>query len=111
MTNETIKIIKEKYQREFNLQETVSLLRMSGSILMSWGVSRYINFENKALVLKVNGHHHKGYVVIILAWDDTYSFYLVSTHGTVKYEQHMVYFDMLTEAIDKKIERIPEYSH
>ncbi len=97
-------------EREFNLQETMALLKGSGSIYWSWGVSKLMNFENKVLTLKVNGHHHKGYVFISLAWNDTYTVNIVSTHNNVKNTFKEVYFDMLVNTIDKEIEYVKDYS-
>ena len=67
------------------------------------------NIENKGLMFKVNGHHHKGYVLITLDWMDTYDVHLVTTHGNIVKSFEMVYFDMLVEIIDNNIERIEEY--
>lgn len=103
-------IVSEKTQREFDPNETMQWLSINPSIFWSWGVSKKINLYNKALLLNVNGHHHKGWVVITLAWDDTYSLYYINTNGTIVGEQHNVYCDMLRDVIDDKIERIAEYN-
>ncbi len=110
MTSKTLALIKSKLEREFNPQETLSVLRHNFSIFASWGVSKLANLDNKALILKVNAHRHKAYVVITLAWDDTYSVYLINANGTIKKGFTEVYFDVLTETIDDEIERIPEYN-
>lgn len=109
MTTKTLLLIKSKFEREFNQQETLSVLRHNFNIFASWGVSKLATFEGKALILKVNAHRHKAYVVITLAWNDTYSVYLINANGTIKKEFTEVYFDVLTETIDNEIERIPEY--
>ena len=96
-------------EREFNTKETLDLLKMNGFKFWSWGASGFKNFGDKVLTFKVQGHHHKGYVVITLGWDDTYTIRLVSTQGNVKFKMEGVYFDMLFEILDEKIERIPEY--
>ena len=109
MNGKTFDLIKSKLEREFDFKETMQVLTHNLPIYMSWGVSSRGQMDSKALILKVNGHHHKGYVVITLAWNDTYSVYLVSTHGNLVKEFQEVYFDCLTELIDNHIERIPEY--
>jgi hypothetical protein len=96
-------------QRDFEVSETVQLLQLNKTIYWSWGVESLLNFKNKGLLLKVNGHHHKGWLLIILAWDDTYSYYLLEGNKTIKKEQHNVYFDMLTDMLDKDIEYIEDY--
>lgn len=105
----TIKIIEPLLKMEFNLSETMRVLTNNKPIYFSWGVSSRVNFHNKGLLLKVNGHHHKGYVLITLDWTDTYTVTIISTHGNIKNTYDMVYFDDLVEIIDNRIERIPEY--
>ena len=96
-------------EREFSLSETLKVLKANPSIYMSWGVSSLKNFENKVLILKVNGHHHKGLVLISLAWNDTYTVNIVSTQNNIKKTYTEVYFDVLTEIIDNHIEKIDDY--
>ena len=96
-------------EREFYPGETIKLLNMYGFRFWSWGASGFINLNNKGLVFKVKGHHHKGYVCINLAWNDTYTVRLISTQGNEKFKQEEVYCDMLFDVLDEQIERIPEY--
>jgi hypothetical protein len=103
-----LELISEKTQREFNPNETMQWLSINKPMYWSWGVEKKINYANKALLLKVNGHHLKGWVGIVLAWDDTYSVYYIDNKG-IKEEQHNVYCDMLQDVIDDRIERIAEY--
>jgi hypothetical protein len=105
---ELFEIIATKVQREFNPNETMQWLTMNKPMYWSWGVEKKLNVEEKALLLKVNGHHLKGWVAIVLAWDDTYSVYYIDSKG-IKEEQHNVYCDMLQDVIDDRIERIAEY--
>lgn len=109
MTHEVKSKCYEFGEREFNPQETVNLLNKYGFKFWSWGPKGFLNLNNKVLVFKVNGHHHKGYVCITLGWDDTYTVRLMSTHGNVTFEMTGVYFDMLFDVLDERIERIPEY--
>ncbi len=103
-------IVSEKLQREFDLNETMQQLSINKPMYWSWGVEKKINLNGKALLLKVNGHHLKGWVAIVLAWDDTYSIYYIDNKG-IKEEQHNVYNDMLQDVIDDRIERIAEYRY
>lgn len=109
MTHDLMKQCFEYGEREFNPMETVNLLKMNGFKFWSWGANGFRNLDDKVLVFKVQGHHHKGYVCINLGWDDTYTIRLVSTRGNVKFKMEGVFFDMLFDILDEKIERIPEY--
>ncbi|HRE77094.1 MAG TPA: hypothetical protein PLL09_04630 [Flavobacterium sp.] len=108
--NKNFDNIEDLLQREFDTSETIKLLiHTNTSIYMSWGVEQKINFKNKGLLMKVNGHHHKGWLLIVLAWNDTYSYYLLEGNKTIKKEQHEVYFDQLQELIDLDIEKLDDY--
>jgi hypothetical protein len=111
MTNELKELIKSKFEREFNPNETLSVLRHNPSVFWSWGANQFTNFENRALMFKVSGHHHKGYVLITLAYDDTYSVYIINNRAKVLNTYTMVYFDDLTELIDNRIEKIKDYQY
>jgi hypothetical protein len=90
--------------------ETMQVLSYNKSIYWSWGVSKRTNLNDKGLLLKVSGNHHKGSVLITLGWDDTYCVYIISNSGKILNEYKEVYFDVLTELIDNRIEKIKEYS-
>lgn len=96
-------------QREFNPAETLQVITHNKTVYWSWGVEKKVNYFDKGLILIVNGHHHKGVMIITLAWNDTYSFHLINDNGTIKESVHDVYFDELQERIDDKIERIEDY--
>jgi len=98
-----------KLEMEFDMNETLQVLKYNIVIYWSWGVSKLTNIQGKGLLLTVNGNHHKGHVLITLAYDDTYSVYIVNRIGKILNEYEMVYFDMLVEIIDNRIERIPDY--
>ena len=102
-------LLKSVGEREFNLNETMSILKRSGAVLMSWGANNFVNYQNKVLAFKVNGHHHKGLVLISLAWNDTYTVTIASTQNNVKKTYNEVYFDMLVDTIDTHIEMVEEY--
>lgn len=95
--------------REFNPAETMTVLCHNMNTFFSWGVSQKINLNNKGLALKVSGHHHDGWVLITLSFMDTYSVHIVNNSGEVLESIDDVYFDMLVDIIDKKIEWIDDY--
>ena len=110
MTNQKIfEVCFPLLEREFDLKETMKVLSYDQRIFFSWGVSKRINLNDKGLLLNVNGNHHKGSVLITLAWNDTYSVYIINNRGKILDEYKEVYFDVLTEMIDNRIERIKEY--
>jgi len=108
--NKRFENIEELVQREFNVDETLLLLQQKPNVFWSWGVEKVLKVKDKGLFLMVNGHHHKGWVFIILAWNDTYSYYLLESEKNIKKEVHNVYFDELQYRLDKDIEYIEDYN-
>ena len=109
MTNKVFELILSLGRREFDPQETMNVLTTNKKIWWSWGVASG-KCSHKWVALKVNGHHHKGYVCIDLGWEDLYRITIISTHGNIKKQIEGIYFDLLVECIDNEIERIPAYS-
>lgn len=105
------KMLNSIGEREFEPKETMQWLKVNPIWLMSWGFREATTFQNKVLFFKVSGHHHKGYVVITLAWDDTYTVRFVSNKWVEKSKFEMVYCDGLAELIDDKVEYIPAYKN
>jgi hypothetical protein len=108
-TSEIYNIVKPFFKREFDPTETMRVLTSDMMVYFSWGVSKKYNFDNKGLLLKVSGNHHKGFVLITLDWMDTYTVHIISNKGEIEDVYENVFFDELTEIIDKRIERIPDY--
>jgi hypothetical protein len=94
---------------EFNTNETHSILRRNISIYWSWGVETIFDVNGKGLMMKVNGHHHKGWVLITLGWDDYYRVHILTKFGEVLDSYEGVCFDELVRIIDDRIERVEEY--
>ena len=93
----------------FNTDETLSILRSNLPVYWSWGVERVFSVEDKGLVMKVNGHHHKGWVLITLGGDDYYRVHILTKDGEILDSFSEVCFDELVQIIDDRIERIEEY--
>jgi hypothetical protein len=107
-----IKKINHLFQREFEVSETLQVLTHNKTIYWSWGVNELLNCNNKGLLMKVNGHHHKDYVLVTLGWDDTYNIYFLDNDMNIPNENEKIegiYFDQLVEVIDNRIERVNEY--
>lgn len=111
MNKKQFELLSTVCEREFNVQETLTLLKYRQTWLWSWGFNSPVNYSNKALSFKVQGHHHRGIVLITLAWNDTYTVRLLSTQWNVKETITEVYFDQLSELLDQKIERVKEYAY
>ena len=91
-------------KRDFNTDETVTLLMTPLDVFWSWGVGLMFGFNGKALALHVSGYLFKGWVVVVLNWDDTYSYYLLNPDESIKKEAHDVYFNELQYRIDADVE-------
>jgi len=101
--------INQLFKMEFNVNETMEWVKIKPIIFMSWGVSRRLNFSNKALCLLVNGRYFKSWVVITLDYNDTYTVSFLKKDLTVKTQIQEVYCDQLNEIIDDAIETNPNY--
>lgn len=108
---ELIEVCCQFFVREFNTKDTLDLLQEYGFKFWSWGANDFKNLYNSGLLFKVQGHHHKGYVLITLNGADLYEVRLLSTNGIVKTTMTDLYFDQLFDAIDVKVERISAYNN
>ena len=98
-------------EREFDPKETLQWLSRNRITRASWGFQKPTALKESGLMFKVNGHHHKGWVLITLAWNDTYTLRFFSTQfNEVKEKITDVYCDELQERVDIVIERIKEYN-
>lgn len=101
----------ELLQREFDLNETLMVLKSPINIYWTWGVEKIYNVKNQGLILKVNGHHWKNFVLITLAWNDTYTISLLDEELNPTKTITEIYFDILQNTIDREIEFIEEYKY
>ncbi|MEI7425150.1 MAG: hypothetical protein WCK10_03465 [Candidatus Staskawiczbacteria bacterium] len=115
----TLDILKPLFRDDFQYKETIAVLKADFWMFASWGCSK-MGIEGKSetnpdfvkmLLLKVNGHHHKGIVAITLEFNDTYTVHIINNRGRVLNTYTDVYFDQLFEVIDNRIEKIADYHH
>jgi len=102
-----------KSVRQLYMPDLMALLRSDIMKFWSWGSHAFkaeSNDYSRYFRMTVSGHHHKGHVWIFLNGLDLFDVYYTSRQGTIKDIQTDLYFDMLVEAIDNKIERIAEYT-
>ena len=98
---------------------------VGASVVMSWGTNSYRAIDSKTLknlgienslgglIFKVNGHHHKGEVIISLNGFDYYDVYICNIKGfemELKSKQTNLAFYEFADWIDKEVEYIPEYN-
>lgn len=95
--------------RVFSAQEFLGLLRMRLTMFLSWGCHAFkIDSNNTRLFrMKVNGMNHKGHVYVFLNGLDLYDIFLTTTRGTilVRTPEEGIYFDMVSEWLDKRIDQ------
>ena len=96
--------IKKAMEREFNPEETLQWLKLNQLYFMSWGVSKMLQHQNKSLFLKVNGYAHSGWVMITLAWNDTYTVRLLDDQFEIIKKDTEVYCDCLCDTVDFLVE-------
>ena len=70
-----------------------------------------MTIKNKGFRFAVQGHHHKGHVYVVLAYDDTFTIYYTTLKGVIKDIQCGIYIDQLIEVIDRKVEYVPIYKN
>lgn len=100
-------VVEPKFQREFNVGETMTLLKHNLGVWWSWGVNYNTikNLGGKCLIFKPNGRYFKGFVCVTLGWEDLYQVHFVGNDYKIKHSMEGVYFDMLVNAIDEYIEK------
>lgn len=110
MSAKKLSVLQSAVQRNFDAKETFQWINTNRLWVMTWAARNFTTFEGKALFFTVSGHHHKGIVLITLAWDDTYTVRFLSSQWNEKAVFLNVYCDDLAELIDTKVERIADYT-
>ena len=93
---------KIKSCRQLDPRELINLLRASGFTFMSWGATAF-TVDNQ----------HKGHVYIFVNGADLFDVYLTTLQGTIieisDGSHGGLYFDMLSNWIDERIEKQSDY--
>lgn len=100
--------------RHFNVNITLSQLRMNVRKFMCWGATAFQadkikNQESTWFRFYVSGMKFKGHIYIELNGADLYDIHYCTTRGTIKDTNSDIYGDMICDVIDSKIEKQPEY--
>jgi hypothetical protein len=86
-----------------------ALQAMTGEQAQSLGIDNSLG----ALKFRVNGHHHKGNVIVSLNGLDTYDIFICSVRKgkmTVKEQSLGRYFDEFGTWIDEQVEKVEAYA-
>lgn len=83
---------------------------------MCWGANSPEAFDEceeyrAMMVFSVNGMKLKGHVEVCLTWADVYKVAFVNAEGKTVHEVDEVYFDNLTECIDRHVEYTGAFYH
>lgn len=96
---------KSRYQ---DCQQTLLLLKQDAMVFWSWGAQNPTKVKENILCLTVNGRYHKGKMYIALNGSDLFDVYLTTHTNELVDKLEDLYFDMLTDAIDRRIESVGE---
>ena len=95
--------------RVFDPKETIAQMEgMNAYKFMCWGATKFtVDNMNAPRMLRfwVTGMKHKGHVYVFLNGADLYDVYITTSRGTIKEVGTDLYFDMLTDWIDNRIEK------
>ena len=99
------KNILAKAERDFNPNVTKNQLMTQPMIVGSWGAHNWHKANNKALLFEVNGRIHKGFVAIVLGFEDLYKVFLLDKdYEFVGKPLKSIYAEDLVFAIDTIVE-------
>lgn len=101
-------IVKEGIRHQ-DSNQTLSLLKTQQIKLISWGAQNFATPIKNVFRFNVNGHHHKGYVYIVVNGADLFDVYLTTFTNKKVDKLEGLFFDELVNRIDERIEKIPEY--
>jgi hypothetical protein len=100
---------KIKSCRVFDPKETIAQMRgMNPYKYMCWGATKFtVDNARKPRMLRfyVTGMRHTGHIYVFLNGADLYDVYICTNRGTIKEVGTDLYFDMLTDWIDNRIEK------
>jgi hypothetical protein len=104
-----------KESRVMNPQETIAQLKgMNVQKYICWGATKFTVDDTRnprMLRFYVSGMKHKGHVYIFVNGMDMYDVYITTSKGSIVHKSGDMglYFDMLTDWIDDRIEKVSAY--
>jgi len=99
---------KKTHCEFYTMQELTNELRRNHKV-WSWGTQAWMRMNSHCLRFKVNGHHHKGHVYLVVNGSDYFDIYFTTTHGTIKQIKTDVDISSLVDEIDFRVEYVLEY--
>jgi hypothetical protein len=91
-----------------DMQGLVNAVRPN-PVVWSWGAHAWTKMNDFCLRFKVNGHHHKGYVYLVVNGSDLFDIYLTKNNDKITKIIDDVYIENLIRSIDEAVERLPSY--
>tara|TARA_Y100000592_G_scaffold63269_1_gene98670 strand:+ start:12097 stop:12489 length:393 start_codon:yes stop_codon:yes gene_type:complete len=95
--------------REFYSMEELVKVLQSKMIVWSWGARNWTKFSDYVLGFTVNGHHHKGWVLLMVNVMDTFDILYTDFDMKVLDVDSDINIESLISVIDEKVEYINEY--
>ena len=102
-------------ERNFHAGETLKQIQNVGANArmkyICWGAKNFFvdrkdeYQESTVMGFEVSGLKLKGFVFITLGWNDTYNVYFTDVKGAIVEIKKGIYFDMINEVIDNRIEK------
>ena len=92
----------------FDMAETVNSLRKLVKV-WSWGARGWTVMNSYCLRFRVSGHHHKGYIYLVVNDADLFDVYYTNLKNEIKHVSKNVFIGDLVDTIDEKVEKIPQY--
>ena len=97
--------------REFYSMDKLVETLQSKMTVWSWGAKNWTKFSDYVLGFIVNGHHHKGWVLVMVNDMDTFDIIYTDFDMKVVDVDGEVYIESLISVIDEKVEYINEYKY
>lgn len=97
--------------REMNIPELAKVVTSRYMIRAACWAYRNptIYIKNRCFRFRVSGHHHRGYVYIMLNGADLFDVYYTNIKNVIKKIDSDVYGEDLVDTLDNTIERLPSY--
>lgn len=97
--------------RTFNVKDGLAALQYKRFKFICWGAENFTNYQDKALVFKVNGHNHKGLVVLTVNGLDYYDVYLLNNKKEIIKEINDIFCEDLCDIVDREVEYVEAYGN
>ena len=97
-------------EKDFDTRRLYNLLKERPAIYLAWDVRR-VHITERQLVLRVFGTRFRGYILITMASDSTYTVEFYSSHGKLKHQYTRITDESIVNTLDLRIEHLPPTIH